>query len=181
MIRFWNTTICLVALLLINVQTVVCHAQDTDTHSAYKVTTYNLGTIIDFEGATNVNLKDYTSLLIANSVSEILGSDLKQFSSLDNTSSAVKGFVLSAHYDATQQLALQGAFGIGKNQLLDTSMFEQKSSWEANLGLIYRLFPNLNYEVHLGYMETGDMFREKADLTNVDSIIMISNKLTMSF
>lgn len=177
---FSALAICFVVSLLF--VTDYCRAQDAGTHSAYKVTTYSFGNIMDFEGATSIDLKDYHSLLITNSVSDILSVDFRKDSIAEGSSSdMVKSFVLSARFDATQQISLQGAVGIAKNPLMNVSLLEQKSSWEANLGLIYQLFPNLNYEIHFGYMDTGDLFKERADFSNVDSIIMISNKLTMSF
>ena len=153
---------------------------EPETHSAYKVAVYNLGTVVDFEGATNVNVRDYEPLIITNSTADVL-SDSKA-GSLGTAASgdAASGFALSAQFDATQNFAVQGAFGMTKNVGL-ASLADQKSSWEANLGVVYRLFSNLNYEVHFGYMNTGDLFKERNDYTDVESIIMISNKLTMSF
>ena len=78
------------------------------------------------------------------------------------------------------KLALQGVLGVTKNSW-DPSTADNKSSWEANLGIIYKMFNNLSYELHFGYMDTGDIFKERNTYTDVESIIMISNKLTMSF
>lgn len=90
-------------------------------------------------------------------------------------------FALSADFSATPDISVRGAFGITKNRWNAALDPEYDSSWEANLGVIYRLFNNINYEVHFGYMETGDLFKESNAYTDVESIIMISNKLTMSF
>lgn len=153
---------------------------DLETHSAYKVTTYNLGTVVDFEGATNVDVQDYEPLMITSTAADVLGADR---SALFGTATerASSGFAVSAQFNATQNIALQGAIGMTKNAWASATLADQKSSWEANLGVIYRLFSNLNYEVHFGYMDTGDLFKERSDYSDVESIIMISNKLTMSF
>jgi hypothetical protein len=79
-------------------------------------------------------------------------------------------------------LTLATAIGLTRNLWSpDSTEFENKSSWEANLGVIYNLFNNLSYELHLGYMEPGNLFTNKSSYSNVESIIMISNKLTLSF
>ena len=39
----------------------------------------------------------------------------------------------------------------------------------------------LAYEVHFGYMDTGDLFQEVDTYSEVESILMISNQLTLSF
>ena len=65
---------------------------------------------------------------------------------------------------------------------MDTSMKSNyDSSWEANLGVIYKLFNNFSYEMHFGFMDTGDIFKKSNAYSDVESIVMISNQLTMSF
>ena len=78
-------------------------------------------------------------------------------------------------------LSLHGAIGITKNRWEAALDPNYQSGWEANLGIIYKFFNNLSYEVHFGYMEPGDLFRESNAYSGVESIIMINNKLTMSF
>jgi hypothetical protein len=56
-----------------------------------------------------------------------------------------------------------------------------QSSWEANIGVVYNFFNSLAYEVHFGYMDTGDIFQEVDTYSEIDSIIMISNQLTLRF
>lgn len=63
----------------------------------------------------------------------------------------------------------------------DNVEYENESSWEANLGFIYKLVNNLSYEVHFGYMDTGDLFTDQSSYSDVENIIMVSNQLTMSF
>jgi hypothetical protein len=171
----------LIAFLVLLTSAGTACAGGKESLSAYKVTTYNLGTIVDFEGATNVNARDYEPLMITNTAADVLNDG--KISSLETAAqpNATSGFALSAQFNATQHIAFQGAVGMTKNVWAAASSTDQKSSWEANLGVIYRLFSNLNYEVHFGYMNTGDLFKERSDYSDVESIIMISNKLTMSF
>jgi hypothetical protein len=97
---------------------------------------------------------------------------------LSNTS----GIALSATINATPKIAVQGAFGVTRNLWSPDSLsYENESSWEANLGVIYKLLNNLSYELHFGYMDTGNLFTDRSSYTNVESIIMVSNQLTMSF
>lgn len=90
-------------------------------------------------------------------------------------------FALSAEIAATPDLSVQGSLGFAKNRWDEATDPHYNSAWEANLGIIYKLLDNLSYEIHFGYMDTGDLFRDSDTYTGVESIIMINNKLTMSF
>lgn len=157
-------------------------AGGVESHSVYKVTTYNLGALLGEQGASKLSMQNYEPLLITNTATDILNPNPNKTSFLKGTSSSnnAKGFAIAAEYSATQHFALQGVFGATQNPKA-TSAFDTNSSWEANLGLIYRFLDNLSYEVHFGYMETGNLFKERSSYSDQESIIMISNKLTMSF
>jgi hypothetical protein len=92
-----------------------------------------------------------------------------------------QGFAVSADFFATQNLALHGIIGITKNDMSTTYKADFDSSWEANLGVVYKLFNNISYEMHFGYMDTGDLFKKSNIYNDVENIVMISNQLTMSF
>lgn len=160
----------------------IARAEEPITHSLYKVTTYNLGTSLDFQDFSPINIQKYKPLLITGSKADILGAD--QYRELGHETSADKaatnGFAVAAEYSPLSKLALQGVIGVTKNSW-DPSNANHESSWEANLGVIYKMFKNLSYEMHFGYMDTGDLFKERNTYTDVESIIMISNQLTMSF
>ncbi len=162
------------------------YADGKATHSAYKVTSYNLGAILDNQGnGISRYLTDFKPLLITSTASDILNSEHvgKVFigeaaAPVSNTS----GIALGATFDATQKISVQGTFGVTHNLWAPDSLnYENESSWEANLGVIYKLVRNLSYELHFGYMDTGKLFNDRSSYTNVESIIMISNQLTMSF
>lgn len=157
-------------------------AEELEMLSAYKVTTYNLGALMDFQETADIQLRNYEPLMITSTKADILNHQSLTESSLRTTPDlgTSTGFAISAQYQPTNQFAVQGTFGIAKNNW-DPSVAEHESSWEANLGVVYRLLDNLNYEVHFGYMETGDVFKERNSYSDVESIIMVSNKLSMSF
>jgi hypothetical protein len=161
-------------------------AEGNSTHSAYRVTSYNLGVISDSQDSeTSRNSINFKPLLITSTTSDILNSEHQGKASWAETiphPSSANGVALSATFDATQNISLQGAFGLTRNLWApDALIFEKESSWEANLGIIYKLVKNLSYELHFGYMDTGNLFTDRSSYTNVESIIMISNQLTMSF
>ena len=156
----------------------VVSAASLEGHMQYRVMSYSLNSADD--DSSNVNLGP---LFITGTTSDILVDDLDNspdFTSSESNSAA-DVLAVSADYLATPDLSLHGAFGITKNRWNATADSEYDASWEANVGVIYRLFNNIRYEVHFGYMETGDLFRDSNKYKDVESIIMISNKLTMSF
>lgn len=157
-------------------------AEEFEKLSAYKVTTYNLGALMDFQETADIRLQNFEPLLITSTKADILNHQSLTEPSLRTTPDlgTSTGFAISAEYKPTDSFSLQGTFGMAKNNW-DPSLDEHESSWEANLGLVYKLLDNLNYEVHFGYMETGDVFKERSTYSDVESIIMVSNKLSMSF
>lgn len=162
--------------------TVPAMAEEPASHSLYKVTTYNLGTSLDFQDFSPINGQKYEPLLITNTKADILDGDQLKDSNLEASvnKAATNGFAIAAEYSPTAKLALQGVVGMTKNNW-DPSIAKHETSWEANLGVIYKMFKNFSYEVHFGYMDTGDLFKERNTYKDVESIIMVSNQLTMSF
>ena len=158
-------------------------AEESASHSLYKVTTYNLGTSLDFQDFSPIaNQKKYAPLLITSTKADILDSDQLNDPRLETSTNRAEtdGFAIAAKYSPTEKIALQGVVGVTKNTF-DPSSAKRESSWEANLGVIYQMFKNLSYGVHFGYMDTGDLFKDRNTYKDVESIIMVSNQLTMSF
>jgi hypothetical protein len=91
------------------------------------------------------------------------------------------GMAIAAEYLATPDLAFHGAIGVTTMNWDNFGGSEPNSSWEANLGLVYNIFNSLTYEVHFGYMDTGDLFQQMPSYSDIDTIIMVSNQLTLSF
>jgi opacity protein-like surface antigen len=177
--------------LILLIASIYCIAQsasagEADGHSAYRVTSYNLGAILDNkDNKDSLFSQSYQPLLITSTAADILNSDYNNKVSwveIDSHTANSNGLAVSAQFSAGEHLAFQGAFGITRNLWTpDLADYESASSWEANLGVIYKLLDNLSIEMHFGYMDTGDLFMEKNTYSDVENIIMISNKLTLSF
>lgn len=176
--------VCLLTVFLLLSHGLSGYAEEVTTR-VYKVTSYNLGALVDPGNLEKSRFsQDYSPLLITGSAADIFNSEHKETVSLGETTnfSNINGIALSATLDATQRISLQGAFGITRNLWAPDSInYESESSWEANLGIIYKLLDNLSYELHFGYMETGDIFTDRSSYTDVENIIMINSKLTMGF
>jgi hypothetical protein len=158
-----------------------------NTHSAYRITSYNLGAIKGFQGGGILNpAQDFKPLFITSSTADILNSEHQPTVSTVETTPGITSNLstigLSAEIDATDKISLQGAFGVTRN-LWTPDLFESMngSSWEANLGIVYKLLDNISYELHFGYMDTGDLFANRSSYTDVENIIMVSNQITLSF
>lgn len=164
----------------------VTQAQDLNSHTPYTITTYNLDPV---ENTTSTDLRHsqrpYSLLLITGFHSDILDDALLPNASGGDTSSDLtssRSLVLSGEFNTSNRLAITGALGITQNRW-DTELLgsDNGTSWEADLGLIYKIFDNLSYGVHLGYLDAGSIFAERASYKQNESIIMISNQLSLSF
>ena len=167
-------------------QTQMLKAEDLNTHHAYKVTSYNLGAFQDSQDNNSpISSRNFKQLLITNTAADILNSEHQRSVSLDQFSSGasnINSVALSAQFDATNNISLLGTLGLTRNLWTpELSDGGNGSSWEANLGVIYKLLNNLSYELHFGYMDTGNLFSDRSAYSDVENIIMISNKLTLSF
>jgi hypothetical protein len=175
--------LCLLCCLL---QSSVATGQGLESHSAYKITSYNLGPILEFE-ENNLSFRPEKSqpLLITGSTSDILTNEFEGAASWVETephASNTNSIAFSAQFNPNARLSFQGAFGVTRNLWTPDSVdYQQESSWEANLGVVYKFLGNISYELHLGYMDTGNLFTERNSYSDVESIIMVSNKLTLSF
>ncbi len=164
-------------------QIVICSAAvaaDLDEHIPYRVISYNFSS--DEPGSQSSSLT-FGPLMITGSTVDVLTKAPPQFDSFGkiDPKNTTDIFAVSANFSPTPELSLHGSFGITKNRWEAALNPDYESGWETNLGIIYKLFNNINYEVHFGYMDTGDLFEESDTYTGVESIVMISSKLTMSF
>jgi hypothetical protein len=159
-------------------------AVDLSNHELYKVVTYsfNSSSNLDETGAPKT-LNRFDPLMITRTKADIISGQPNQADQFNFTTGKqfAHGFAVSADFNATPNLALRGVIGITKNGM-DTSIKSKfDSSWEANLGVVYKLFNNFSYEMHFGFMDTGDLFKKNNAYSDVENIVMISNQLTMSF
>lgn len=161
------------------------HADNLETHRAFRVTSYDLGAIENFQGKGPIASRKFQPLLITSTVADILNDEYERTVSLEGTSTGVSNISsigLSAQLDATKNISLQGALGVTRNLWTPELIGDLNgSSWEANLGVIYKFLNNLSYELHFGYLDTGNLFSDRNSYSDVESIIMISNKITLSF
>ena len=171
------------ATLLVFAAAVSAQADGTDK-SEYKITgyTFDEDAVSESESGLLFETSRFRPLMITSSTSDVFGEDPfgTSFSS-QTTGTAPHGWAIAAEYLPTPNLAFHGAIGVTSAAWDAKSEQEMQSSWEANIGVVYNFFNSLSYEVHFGYMDTGDLFQEVNTYSEVESILMISNQLTLSF
>ena len=162
-------------------------AADLYDHELYKIVTYSFNENTDPNGTViSKKVDHFEPLMITRTKADLMSSQPplaeRTFTTgRDLVQGMVQGFAISADYNATPRLAFRGVIGVTKN-INDTSVkLGFDSSWEANIGVVYKLFNNFSYEMHLGFMDTGDLFKNSSAYHDVENIIMINNQLTMSF
>ena len=102
-------------------------------------------------------------------------------SQINVNKSSYQGFAIHAAYAPTPDITFHSSIGLTdtmENKAID---YTDRIGWEVDLGLAYKFLNNFAYEVHFGYMDTGELFRDSNSFTDVDNITIVINKLTMSF
>lgn len=167
-------------LILVSSVGTIASAANLDDHLQYRIISYNFSSDQSTDPSNTIH---FDPLLITDSTSDvIIGSPYSSSAyGMQDPKKATDIYAVSAYFTASPELSWHGAIGITKNRWNAALDSNYDSSWEANLGIIYKLFNNIRYEVHFGYMDTGDLFKESQAYSDVENIIMISNKLTMSF
>ncbi len=92
-----------------------------------------------------------------------------------------QGFAIKAAFAPTSAITLHSSLGLTDTQKESNIAYTDRVGWEVDLGVAYRFLDNFAYEVHFGYMDTGELFKESNSYTDVDNITIVTNKLTMSF
>jgi len=159
-------------------------ADDAQVMPPVKISGYSFDydAVSETESGIRLETSRFKPLMITNAAADLFGTKpLSDSFSLSTGRSAPHGFAVAAEYLATPDLAFLGAIGVTKGNWDADASLETESSWEANIGLVYRFFNSLSYEVHFGYMDTGDLLKRVDTYSEVESIIMISNQLTLSF
>lgn len=159
-------------------------AEELADDPQYTITGYSFDSnaVSESEGGLLFETSRFRPLMITNSTSDIFGEDPfgNALGSL-SSQTAPRGFAIAAEYLPTPHLAFHGAIGVTSGAWDTATARELESSWEANIGVVYNFFNSLAYEVHFGYMDTGDIFQQVDTYSEVESIIMVSNQLTLSF
>jgi hypothetical protein len=91
-----------------------------------------------------------------------------------------KAYVLSADYQVDPQLALHGAVGAAYADKTSATVDDEFGK-EFDLGLKYQIMSNLAYELHFGYLWTGDFFKVGTNNYTTDDVYQIDHSLTLSF
>ena len=180
--RFHLPIITLATILFIT-GVISAQAEGID-NSEYKITgyTFDKNAVSESESGLLFETSRFRPLMITSSTSDVFGDDPFGTSfSAQATGTAPHGWAIAAEYLPTPNLAFHGAIGVTSAAWDAQSETDLQSSWEANIGVVYNFFNSLAYEVHFGYMDTGDLFQEVDTYSEVESILMISNQLTLSF
>ena len=87
---------------------------------------------------------------------------------------------LFAKYKVSDKLTLNAAIATA---MADEEAAGQDDSYgtEYDLGGAYKLLDNLTYEVHLGYLDTGDYFQGGNSAVELNNITILAHALTMTF
>lgn len=180
--------ICLLALppaVLLLTSTAEVMAEELENSPPYKITGYRFdyGAVSETDGRLQLETSRFTPLMITNAAVDLFGPDpfTDRLSTQTGKSLPPQSFAVAAEYLATPDLAFHGVIGVTKGNWDADAALETESSWEANIGVVYRFFNSLSYQVHFSYMDTGDLFKQADAYSEVESIIMISNQLTLSF
>ncbi|TSA12420.1 MAG: hypothetical protein D4R73_02375 [Deltaproteobacteria bacterium] len=98
----------------------------------------------------------------------------------DQTLTGVQAYLICADYVVDPQLTVHGALGMA---YADKTMatYDDEIGTELDLGLKYQIMSNLAYELHAGYLWTGDLFKGAGATTAVDNMYQIDHSLTLSF
>ncbi len=173
-----------VGLLLCSIP-VMANGEALVGEPAYKITGYRFDydAVSESEQGLFLETSRFKPLMITNAATDLFGSGpfTGPLTPSSGKSIPPHGFAIAAEYLATPDLAFHGAIGVAQGNWDADADLQTESSWEANIGVVYRLFNSLSYQVHFGYMDTGDLFKQADAYSEVESIIMISNQLTLSF
>jgi hypothetical protein len=100
--------------------------------------------------------------------------------------SGVHAIIALADFKASEDLTLHG--GIGWGQAADTDWLlaeygdvDDSYGWEVDLGMAYKLYQNLTYEVHFGWWAVGDFAELGNAAMETEDVYLLSHHLTMKF
>ncbi|MEW6326956.1 MAG: hypothetical protein AB1487_05100 [Thermodesulfobacteriota bacterium] len=99
------------------------------------------------------------------------------------TATGSQAYWLYADYQCSPELALHGALGQAyADKVVATVNADDEFGTELDLGLKYQIMSNLAYELHLGYLWTGDFFKgTTSNNYTTDDVYQIDHSLTLSF
>ena len=153
---------------------------------AFKLRTYSLanGSASGSYDLAAAKTDSFSSLYISPAAMEtILGGkrDLHDSGLRSINSEDLKGFSVKVAYAPTSDITLHTSFGFTETINQKQANYSDSLGWEVDLGVAYKFFNKFAYEIHFGYMDTGDLFKKSTQYMDVEEITVITNKLTMSF
>ncbi len=176
-----RTLSILLSLLFICIATGASAGDSSLKEGEYKLLAYTIknGDSALYSSDNSSNNISFHSLYIS---PEAMGTVLNNGSSLEAiNSSSYQGFAIKAAYAPTSDITFHSSLGLTDTQEDTDTAYTDRVGWELDLGLAYRFLNNFAYEVHFGYMDTGELFKESNSYTDIDNITIVTNKLTMSF
>ncbi len=173
-------------LFLLSLSTTV-HAEEKGLQTGkYKLFAYTLSNG-SADGYTNsAQSEDITSqnlLISSEAMKTVLNREEVSLNNsyIDTNKNNYQGFAIQAAYASTQGITIHSSIGL-TDTLEETNLeYTDRIGWEVGLGVAYKFLDKFAYEVHFGYMDTGELFKESSSYTDIDEITVITNKLTMSF
>ena len=97
------------------------------------------------------------------------------------SNTGVAAYLIAADYVVNPELAVHGALGLAYADKTASGVDDEFGK-ELDLGLKYQIMSNLAYELHFGYLWTGDFFKAGATNNyNTDDVYQVDHSLTLSF
>ena len=178
------STFIAVTYILIFSGSLASAADLSSDHELYRIVSYSFNTKDSVDETGNIKKSNrFEPLMITRTKTDIISSQPNQGDQLPFATGKkiFQSFAVVADYQATAKLGFHGVIGVTKNTMDTSAKLKFDSSWEANIGVTYKLFNNFSYEMHFGFMDAGDLFKNSNAYRDVESIVMINNQLTMSF
>lgn len=150
----------------------------------YKIFAYTLSngdtdTYSQIKSAKSISFNTlYISPEVMNTVLNREGDSLSFFRANQEN---YQSLAFKASYAPTSDITFHSAISLTDTIETNELDYKDRVGWEVDLGVAYSFFNNFAYEVHFGYMDTGELFKDSSTFTDVDDITIITNKLTMSF
>lgn len=181
-----RTLLCLFAFILLGSATGVCAAERNLRQGEYKLFAFSLqnGSTEPYPANTGPKIKHFGSLYIS---PEAINNALNTEQGLPGSPQAnllpdpYQGFAIKAAYAPTSNIILHSSLGLTDTTTDKTIAYKDRVGWELDLGVAYKFLNKFAYEVHFGYMDTGQLFSESYNSPDITDITIVVNKLTMSF
>lgn len=146
---------------------------------AYTLSSGNSDTYSEISSAKSISFN--TLYISPKAMDTVLNRDRSALGAAQINQKIYQSFAFKAAYAPTSDITFHSAIGLTDAADTTDKKYTDRVGWEVDLGLAYSFFKNFAYEVHFGYMDTGELFTQSNSLTDVDNITIVTNKLTMSF